>query len=570
METTDSLRAARRRAAERVGRSPRPPRHARALRRAQGEAARGGRRTRSYNADDPIVAAMGARHPRATPVSVRAALARGYSIVERGGERWLARDREPLLRARRARAARHAQRVERARGARADARSSRPIAPRRSTCCARSRGCRTAVSSSRSGAASRYIDDSKGTNVGATLAALNGFDGAARADRGRLEQGPGHDAARGRRARQAARGGADRRGGRARSSRGARAALSRPRAPRAWTTPSRARPRSRARRHGAAVAGLREPGHVPRLQGARRAVRSRGARSCRNERRRREAAHARVRSRARVRARRACVRRRDHGRLGVDLDRRQADGRAARAISCATSARSRSAASGWLVAMSLPTELWYRLNWLLLVAALALLVIVLVPGIGHTVNGSRRWLLVGPVTLQASEPARLCLLLYLASYAVRRARRARRELERPRQAAARDRRGRGVLLLLEPDFGAAVVLGRDEPRRAVRRPARACATSCSRRSSAASLLGAARVLVAISARAPHEVPRSVGRSVRGRLPAHAVADRDRPRRVARRRASARACRSCSICPRRTPTSCSPCSSRSSASSARRS
>ncbi len=76
---------------------------------------------------------------------------------------------------------------------------------------------------------------------------------------------------------------------------------------------------------------------------------------------------------------------------------------------------------GFGLAMLLPTELWYRLNWLLLVAALALLVVVLMPSIGHTVNGSRRWILVGPVTLQASEPARLCLLLYIASYSVRRA-----------------------------------------------------------------------------------------------------------------------------------------------------
>ena len=45
------------------------------------------------NADDPIVAAMGARHPRAVPFSVATELARGYSIVAQSGERWLARDR---------------------------------------------------------------------------------------------------------------------------------------------------------------------------------------------------------------------------------------------------------------------------------------------------------------------------------------------------------------------------------------------------------------------------------------------------------------------------------------------
>jgi cell division protein FtsW len=112
---------------------------------------------------------------------------------------------------------------------------------------------------------------------------------------------------------------------------------------------------------------------------------------------------------------------------------------------------------GLLVAIALPTELWYRLNWLLLVAALALLVVVLVPALGHTVNGARRWLLVGPVTLQASEPARLCMLLYIASYAVRRT----DELAGSLMGLAKPMLLVGAaacLLLLEPDFGAAVVL----------------------------------------------------------------------------------------------------------------
>jgi UDP-N-acetylmuramoylalanine--D-glutamate ligase len=50
------------------------------------------------NADDPLVAAMGARHARVVPFSVRSELAQGYSVVVTEGERWLARDCEPLLR----------------------------------------------------------------------------------------------------------------------------------------------------------------------------------------------------------------------------------------------------------------------------------------------------------------------------------------------------------------------------------------------------------------------------------------------------------------------------------------
>ena len=108
--------------------------------------------------------------------------------------------------------------------------------------------------------------------------------------------------------------------------------------------------------------------------------------------------------------------------------------------------------------VSLPTDLWYRMSFLLLVVGLAVLLLVLVPAFGHSVNGSRRWLLLGPITVQASEPARVCLLLYLASYAVRRSSELAASLNglvRPLFVVG----AAGVLLLAEPDFGATVVLG---------------------------------------------------------------------------------------------------------------
>jgi cell division protein FtsW len=114
--------------------------------------------------------------------------------------------------------------------------------------------------------------------------------------------------------------------------------------------------------------------------------------------------------------------------------------------------------AGLALVVTLPTELWYRLSWLVLALGLGLLVIVLVPGVGHAVNGSRRWLLVGPITVQASEPARICLLLYLASYAVRRSTQLGESLNglvKPLFVVA----AAAVLLLAEPDFGATVVLG---------------------------------------------------------------------------------------------------------------
>ena len=51
--------------------------------------------------------------------------------------------------------------------------------------------------------------------------------------------------------------------------------------------------------------------------------------------------------------------------------------------------------------------------------ALALLAVVLIPGIGHEVNGSRRWIRIGLLNFQPSEVARWLLLTYIAVFAVR-------------------------------------------------------------------------------------------------------------------------------------------------------
>jgi len=93
----------------------------------------------------------------------------------------------------------------------------------------------------------------------------------------------------------------------------------------------------------------------------------------------------------------------------------------------------------------------------LLGVGLALLVLVLVPGIGHEVNGARRWVRLGFMNFQVSELARVLLLTYVASYAVRRADELRSDFAgfvRPVLVLG----GAAVLLLAEPDFGAATVL----------------------------------------------------------------------------------------------------------------
>jgi cell division protein FtsW len=104
-----------------------------------------------------------------------------------------------------------------------------------------------------------------------------------------------------------------------------------------------------------------------------------------------------------------------------------------------------------------PTEALERASLPLLAVAIGLLIVVLVPGLGHSVNGSRRWLRVAGANFQVSELARVLVLIWVASYAVRRE-------EQLRETLAGLVKPLGLLvfiaalLLVEPDFGAATVL----------------------------------------------------------------------------------------------------------------
>jgi cell division protein FtsW len=109
------------------------------------------------------------------------------------------------------------------------------------------------------------------------------------------------------------------------------------------------------------------------------------------------------------------------------------------------------------LAIAMPMQVWDRLSWTLLIAAMVLLTLVLVPEFGQTVNGSSRWLAIGPLRMQPSEPARLCVLLYLSSYVLR------HHIELASSLAGFVKPmlivgAAAALLLAEPDFGAAVVL----------------------------------------------------------------------------------------------------------------
>ncbi|MBD5770425.1 putative lipid II flippase FtsW [Marinomonas colpomeniae] len=111
---------------------------------------------------------------------------------------------------------------------------------------------------------------------------------------------------------------------------------------------------------------------------------------------------------------------------------------------------------GWVL-LSLPTKQLQKWGILMMLFSLVLLILVLLPGIGKSVNGSRRWINLVVFNLQASEVAKVCMVVYVSGYLVRRA-------DRVREGWA------GfvlplflcsiflLFLLFEPDFGASVVL----------------------------------------------------------------------------------------------------------------
>ena len=105
----------------------------------------------------------------------------------------------------------------------------------------------------------------------------------------------------------------------------------------------------------------------------------------------------------------------------------------------------------------IPMRIWSNIGPLMLLLGLALLLVVLVPGVGHTVNGSTRWLQFGAINFQVSEPVRLCLMIYLAGYLVRQNKCLREQFTgflRPMLVLSMA----CGMLLAEPDFGAAIVL----------------------------------------------------------------------------------------------------------------
>lgn len=110
-----------------------------------------------------------------------------------------------------------------------------------------------------------------------------------------------------------------------------------------------------------------------------------------------------------------------------------------------------------LMVLLVPVRRWEQSSGWLLALGFVLLVLVYVPGIGHEVNGSKRWLKLGVFNLQSSEPAKLFMVFFIAGYLVRH----QQELQEKLFGFVKP-----LLVLLvfalviykEPDFGATTVM----------------------------------------------------------------------------------------------------------------
>ena len=109
------------------------------------------------------------------------------------------------------------------------------------------------------------------------------------------------------------------------------------------------------------------------------------------------------------------------------------------------------------IILRVPVAKWEKIGPAIFLTALILLVLVLIPGIGRVVNGSRRWLGFGSFGLQVSEFAKFAIIVFMAGYLVRRQEEVRTQIKgfiKPMLLLGVV----AILLLLQPDFGATSVI----------------------------------------------------------------------------------------------------------------
>ncbi|MBU6468968.1 MAG: putative lipid II flippase FtsW [Betaproteobacteria bacterium] len=111
-----------------------------------------------------------------------------------------------------------------------------------------------------------------------------------------------------------------------------------------------------------------------------------------------------------------------------------------------------------IIAFQIKVETWQRIApFLFFAVGLPMLLLVLIPGLGKEVNGSRRWLSLIIFNLQPSEFMKFLVVLYAADYTVRKAA-FMHSLTKGFFPMGLVMILVGYLLLKEPDFGALVVM----------------------------------------------------------------------------------------------------------------
>jgi|TARA_Y100000816_G_C26087706_1_gene574236 cell division protein FtsW len=110
-----------------------------------------------------------------------------------------------------------------------------------------------------------------------------------------------------------------------------------------------------------------------------------------------------------------------------------------------------------IIALSIPSNLLLTLDWIILLGSFVLLIALFIPGVGTEVNGSLRWIRIGPINVQPSEVSKLALVIYISGYCVRRLSEINTSLGffRPLFVLAVF----GLLILSQPDLGSTLVIG---------------------------------------------------------------------------------------------------------------
>ncbi len=110
-----------------------------------------------------------------------------------------------------------------------------------------------------------------------------------------------------------------------------------------------------------------------------------------------------------------------------------------------------------IFAFKVPLKVWDRLAPAIFALAFIMLIFVLIPGVGKGVNGAKRWIPLGITNFQPSELMKLAVVLFAAWYTVQRQEYLHTLVKGllPMGAAVI---AVGVLLLLQPDMGAFMVI----------------------------------------------------------------------------------------------------------------